>query len=50
MYYNISLNNNAITNGAGYVSGSMGEDAKTVSTAAASGTPADGDVWFRYTA
>tara|TARA_R110002153_G_scaffold66144_7_gene176869 strand:+ start:532 stop:1545 length:1014 start_codon:yes stop_codon:yes gene_type:complete len=47
---NISLNNNAITNGAGYVSGSMGEDAKTVSTAAASGTPADGDVWFRYTA
>ena len=30
--------------------GSMGEDAKTVSTSAASGTPADGDVWFRYTA
>jgi len=30
--------------------GSMGTDAKTVSTSAASGTPADGDVWFRYTA
>tara|TARA_R110002167_G_scaffold223647_1_gene428947 strand:+ start:518 stop:1174 length:657 start_codon:yes stop_codon:yes gene_type:complete len=30
--------------------GSMALDAKTVSTSAASGTPADGDVWFRYTA
>lgn len=80
---NISLNNNAITNGAGYLAsvnnsnwsgtdlavanggtgasdagaartalgiGSMGTGAKTVDTDAASGTPADGDVWFRYTA
>ena len=30
--------------------GSMALDAKTVSTSAASGTPEDGDVWFRYTA
>ena len=29
--------------------GSMGEDDKTVSTAAPSGTPADGDIWIRYT-
>jgi hypothetical protein len=30
--------------------GTMGEDAKTISTAAPSGTPAAGDIWIRYTA